>query len=637
MRKTNDEIVGLLVEEIKRAEDVAAQESSENARLYKRYRAKTMDNEVAGRSQIVDTTIFETIEWIKPALEDIFSEENGIPEFEPHGPEDEGSANAMTQLCRYQFWRQSDGIIPLRQAMTKGLLFRPGGIIKYCWEKDVSSESKKWEGVPPELVQAMTESGESYEINGLDKDGYGSYTVEGIERVVEYDGPRFYSVPDGEFLRHPNARDIKTSPFIAHKTRVTADFLKRKQEEGKYKNVDEVLESGEGAGALSEITDSETEMWLQDNLSRETEHSTDPARKEFILYECYVQLDTDGDGLLENRRIDLVNNTILFNEINEYKYPPFIKLCSIEDIDKFSGITVAEMVEDIQKLRTFLLRQMVDNMAQANNSRKVYDPTLVNQADLLNNIPGAVIRVAPGVDPKTAITELVTQPFNPVAFSVLEYATALAEQRTGVSKAVKSVGDQYNETFSGQMSALNQASQRIRMIAKVMATGMGELFRAMVYMNKKFMSNSTYVRLENKFWEITPDDLEGRMDLVLHVIMGQASRQQTIVNMQQLLATLGQLMQVGIPALDPKVSNNIVREMVKAMGYKNVERFLPDIFLNQPQEAGAAMAMNALMGGGNGAGGATIGSIAGEGQGAAATTNPSGGGLPAAAIQPGSG
>lgn len=636
---TNDTILSYLDEEIKRAEEVMDRESTDNQKAYKYYRAKTMDNEVEGRSQIVDSTVFETVEWIMPALEDIFSEENGIPEFEPVGPEDEGPAEAMTSLCRYQFWRQSDGVIPLRQAMKKGLLFKPGGIIKYCWEKEVSAEPKRWEGVGEHHLMAMRAMPDEFEMQSLMPREDGTYDLDGVQKTTEYDGPRFYSVPDGEFLRHPNARDIKTSPFVAHKTRVTADFLLRKEKEGFYKGVSEFLnDQGENPASQSEFNDSESLMKGQDGLPHDTEHSQDPARKEYTLYECYVQMDADGDGFLENRRIDMVNKTILRNELNEYKYPPFIKLCSIDDIDKFAGLTVAEMVLDIQRLRTFLLRQMVDNMAQANNSRKVYDPTIVNQADVLNNVPGAAIRVVPGVDPKTAIHELVTQPFSQIAFNVLEYVTSLAEQRTGVSKSVKSVGDQYNETFSGQMAALNQASQRIRMIAKIMATGMADLFRAMVYMNKKFLTQNTFVRLENKFLEIAQDDLEGKMDLVVHVIMGQSSRQQTIVNMQQLMATLGQLVQVGIPALDAKVSNNIVREMVKSMGYKNVERFLPEIFLQAPQATSALMNANTLMGGaGNGMGGETVGSLAGTGGGAVSTTNPSGAGLPSAAIQPGSG
>lgn len=632
----NDRILALLWQEIHKAEEVAATESQENAKAYKYYRAKTMDNEVKGRSKIVDTTVFETVEWIMPALEDIFSEENGIPEFEPHGPEDEDPAQAMTQLCRYQFWRQSEGVVPLRLAMKKGLMFRPGGIIKYCWEKDVSSESKKWEGVSPDDLVKMSMLPHMYEAKSVKERPDGAFDIDGVERTVEYDGPRFYSVPDGEFLRHPNSKDIKTSPFVAHRRKVTADWLKRQEKKPGWKNIAKCIE--EGDGYTPPIDSAQSTMVLQDNLPNDAEFSDDPARKELLMYECYVQMDVDGDGFLENMKINVIGNNIVYEDTNEYKYPPFVKLCAIDDIDKFSGITIAEMVEDIQRLRTFLMRQMVDNMAQLSNGSLVYDPTVVSQADIFNNVPGRAIRVQPGVDVRTAITQLVTQPFNPVAFSVLEYATSLTEQRTGVSKTSKGVGDQYNETFHGQMASLNQASQRIRMIAKIMASGMSDLFRAMVYMNKKFMTDNTYVRLEGKPLEISPDDLEGRMDLILHVIMGQSSRQQTLVNMQTLLSTLGQLVAVGIPALDAKVSNAIVREMVKSMGYKNAERFLPQAFLENPEAMSKMLTMNALTaGGGNGTGGANIGSTANTGAGAVGTPNPSGAGVATPSIQPGAG
>lgn len=638
-RMNEEEIVNHLLEDIKAGQDVADIESEQNAKLYKYYRAKTMDNEVKGRSQIVDSTVFETVEWIMPALEDIFSEENGIPEFEPVGPEDEDAAEKMSHLCRYQFWRQSDGVIPLRLAMKKGLLFRPGGVVKYCWETDEEVTKKKWGDLTPEDVLYL-QSKKGYEITSLAPREDGLIDAEGLFRDREYDGPRFYSVPDGEFLRHPNARDIKTSPFVAHKTKITADELRRRKGTPGWKNIDAVLDSDNAEATDGSIA--VQEMNWQDGMAREKEPSSDPARKEYVMYECYVRLDTDGDGLLENRKICLINRTIIYDEINEYKYPPFIKLCSIDDIDKFSGIPISEMVMDIQRARTFVLRQLHDNMAQANNSRKVFDPTKINQADLLLNIPGAPIRTKSGVDVRTALTELVTQPFNPVAFSVLEYQTSLAEQRTGVSKAVKSVGDQYNETFSGQMAALNQASQRIRMIAKIMATGMADLFRAMVYMNKRFLTQETSVRLNGDFIKITPDDLEGRMDLIIHVIMGQASRQQTVVNIQQTLATLGQLQaSTMMPMLDGNNTPNLLREMYKAFGWKNPDRFLPLIFQQDPMMANEAIAqiqqMNMMMGGKNGTGGATIGSLAGEGGGGVSTTNPSGAGLPAAAIQPGSG
>jgi hypothetical protein len=171
---------------------------------------------------------------------------------------------------------------------------------------------------------------------------------------------------------------------------------------------------------------------------------------------------------------------------NPYDCPPFVCLRDIEDTHKFSGIPMAELVEDLQRLRTFLIRQMVDNMAQQNNATLVFDPTKVNQADIFNNVPGRNIRVKAGVRVEDAVMPLPMTPFSPVAFNVLEYATLLTEQRTGVTKSFKSVGDANNQTATGQLTAINQASMRVRLIAKILASGLSDLFRAMISMNKQF-------------------------------------------------------------------------------------------------------------------------------------------------------
>jgi hypothetical protein len=131
------------------------------------------------------------------------------------------------------------------------------------------------------------------------------------------------------------------------------------------------------------------------------------------------------------------------------------------------------------------------------------------------------------------------------------------------------------------------------------------------------------------------------MDMSLNVVMGSAGRQQQIMNLQQLLAIFGQLVPVGIPALDAKNTAEITREIIKNMGYKNQDRFLPQIFLQEPEQANQAMQMQqmqqAMMEGGGGAGGQNIASLAGVGIGDAATSNPAGGGSPIAAIQSGAG
>ncbi len=645
-RMNHDDIISRLREDIQASEQVRDIESKQNAQAYEYYRAKTMGNEVDGRSKIVSSDVFETVEWMLPALMDTYSPENGVPEYEPVGPEDVEAAEAMTELVRYQFWRQNDGESILRQAIKDCLMYRPGGIIKYCWEKTVKKEQHKYDGLTIDEAQYLV--GAEDVTNAIvdevkDETGYPiAYNVEIERNLVEFDGPKLHLIPQNEFLRHPNAKSMDDALFVAHKKKCTSDYLRRMAATGYYKNVERAIEENGGGGDAADYADQVRAT--TDSLSADEEPSGDPARKEFDLYESYIQIDEDGDGILENRIIVTVGDVILRDVENPYGRAPFVVLRPIEDTHKFSGITLTEMVEDIQRLRTFLLRQMVDNMAQAGNSRKVYDPTRINQADLLMNLPGAPIRTKSGVRPADAIMELPMQPLNPVAFTVLQYATALAEQRTGVTKANKGIGDQYQQTATGQLAAINQASVRVRQIAKIIGSGMSSLFRAMVLMNKKFLTREVAIRLnERKFLQISPDDLEGKMDLVLNVVLGSQSRQQTVINMQQLLAVLGQLVPIVPGILDAGNTKTIITEIVKAMGYKNQDRFLPAIFQTGTDEGNAALEQNqmrqaTLEGGmGGGTGGETIGSIAGGGQGANATVNRMGAGGGEAAFQPGAG
>ena len=631
-----DQIVTRVLEDIRAAEEVRDQESQTNADVYQYYRAKKMGNEEQGRSQIVDTTVFETIEWIVPAIMDYFDEANGNPTFNPVGPEDEVAAEAMTNLVRYQFWRQNEGELELAIAIKDALMYHPGGVIKYWWENKWTPTKKSYQGVTEDELGPL--AGPEYEVTGMTQHPDGTYDVEAVWKQSEYDGPRFEALSSWDFLRHPNAKNINDSPFVAHILWRTASDLQEAADKGMYDKsaVDRLLEY-EGSPDENDEDYAEWMMYAQDNLPKEEEPSKDPARRKFKVYETYVSLDTDDDGILENRIITLCGREMLRNEENVYGHPPFVLLRPILDPHKFSGISLAEMVMDLQRLRTFLLRQSVDNTAQANNSRKVFSPDDVYMSDVMLNIPGAPIRVKPGVDPKMAVVELPTPMFNPAQFTFLELVANLAEQRTGVTKVLKGVGDQYNETATGQLALANQASVRVQMIAKILAYGLKDLFRAFVLMNKKFLTKDVPMRLENKWFQITPDDLEGRMDLVVKVASGNSSRQQKNMQLQQMLAVGGQLNQLGVPVLDAKVVKNIWRELIKNMGEVDVDKFVSDVFLQMEKQASDAIAANSLLGGGNGLGGETAGSMASAGTGATATTNPVGAGSPVAYVQPGSG
>jgi len=192
-KPTHDELVNMIKQDVTAAQEVADIEAVQNERIYGYYRGKTMGNEIDGRSKIVSTDVFETVEWLIPALMDIFSPENGFPVLEPVGPEDEEPAEAMTQLIQYQFWRQNDGEELLRKAIKDSLLYRPGGIIKYSWAKVEGLKKTSWQGVPDAALPYMNDKN-GYIITNTVQTALG-YDVDGYRKFLEYDGPRFYTLP----------------------------------------------------------------------------------------------------------------------------------------------------------------------------------------------------------------------------------------------------------------------------------------------------------------------------------------------------------------------------------------------------------------------------------------------------------
>jgi hypothetical protein len=452
-------------------------------------------------------------------------------------------------------------------------MYRPGGIIKWRWEKIGRTEKKDLEGLSEDETLLIA-AHKDVKITGYNEreDGAG-YDVTAERTFVDYDGPRFELLAPWEFLRHPNYKDIEKSPFVAHKKKVTVDYLRRMEKHGFYKNINEAINSG--APVIGDDF-TEQKIFTSDGYQRDSEPSSDEARKEVVLYECYTQLDTDGDGLLNNKIVSLIGRTIIRDVDNVYGRPPFSIIKCIKDTHKFSGIPISEYMIDLQRLNTFLLRQTIDNIAQSNNSRKVYNPKIVNMADLLDNRPGAGIRIKDGVDVRTAIMELPTNPVNSSVMQFFGICKELGEQRTGVSKAFKSVGDTYNQTAAGQNAAIQQASIRVRKMAKIMSGGWKDLFRAMIMMNHKFMTEPLSIRITaNKYIDMKAEDLEGKMDIDINVLMGSNSKQQTIQNMQQLLAIGGQISSLGIPALDKDNTSKMFEEIVKSMGYKDPEPFMP--------------------------------------------------------------
>ena len=129
---TEEDIVSRIDGEIADALGYGDTISEQRAKAMKYYFSEPFGNEVDGRSQYVDSTVQDTIEWIKPSLMRVFASGDELVQFEPDGPSDVASAKQATDYVNYVLQRQNNGWEIMYQWFTDALL-QKNGIIKVWW------------------------------------------------------------------------------------------------------------------------------------------------------------------------------------------------------------------------------------------------------------------------------------------------------------------------------------------------------------------------------------------------------------------------------------------------------------------------------------------------------------------------
>ena len=106
---------------------------------------------------------------------------------------------------------------------------------------------------------------------------------------------------------------------------------------------------------------------MDDEWQESQDNNTDPSMRRVWLYECYPLVDFDGDGVAERRLIHYVGNgkRLLTNE--EIEEHPFVNFTPIRMPHKFFGRSIADLVMDVQLIKSAIQRQLLDNMWMVNN------------------------------------------------------------------------------------------------------------------------------------------------------------------------------------------------------------------------------------------------------------------------------
>jgi len=540
-------------------------------------------NEVDGRSQYVDSTVQDTIEWIKPSLMRVFASGDDMVKFSPHGPEDVKMAEQASDYVNYVFTKDNPGWEILYSWFTDALLSK-NGIVKVWWEDYEEEEREEYQNLDEVSLMAIISDDDVEVIEHTEIIEEGQPYHDLVIKRKDYDGRiKIENVPPSEFLINREAKSIPEARFVCHRVLKTLSELREMYPD---KNLDPEDLKG-GSEDMVDFSTERLERYQFDKSAKYWEGWGDATYGEdglrtYWLHESYLQTDYNDDGITELRKVCTVGSTVLSNE--EIDNIPFVSLTPVKIPHKFYGLSIADLVMDLQLMKSTLMRNLMDNMYNQNFGRYAVLEGQANLDDLLTQRPGGVVRVKS----PNAVTPLATPSLEPYTFQMLEYLDGVRESRAGVSRMSQGMNENAltsHTTATAVNAVMSAAQSRVELVARNFAeTGVKDLMIRIYELLYKNQDKERMIMLRNEWVPVRPDVWKDKYDCTVSVALGSGNKDQQMSHLSQMLQFAGEAMKGGLPIVSMKNMYNLGASLIKAMGFQNVDDYLTDPDVIQPQQ-----------------------------------------------------
>jgi hypothetical protein len=557
--------------------------SEKRTDLFDRYMGEPYGDEVEGRSSFISTDVSDAVEAILPDILDVFTSAEGLVEFLPVGPEDEEAARQETEVVEHIFWQKNRGF-EILYTWFKEALIQQNAYVKRGWDDRERVEIEEYEELTGEelaqIIQGKASKGIEYEIeelDGGDADEMGMPTpirakIRCVSREKRY---VIEAIPQEEFFVSPrwNSVSLEGVPCCGQKQRI---------ERG------ELLRMGFSEESVEKATSKEVDEYqtasrfdTRDAFEGDDDRGDDKSTQEVTVYEAYCRVDINDDGRAELVRAWASGDgsTLLQWEggrdaVDEVSCIPYSCLTPYIVPHRHVGRSVAELVDDIQKVKTVLFRHTLDNVYAINYARPHVDETLIGPntlTDLANPAHGAPVRTG------GALVEYQRPPsVIDTTLPIIAQMDDLKEMRTGATRYNQGLdANSLNKTSSGITKIMNASQKKTLLVARTFAeTGMRDLFLGIHRDLRSGPMKELAVKLRGKWVQVNPRLWADRTDMT--VTIGGSSREQR----REGLMLLGQLQRELVAGQSRMVDDgkiyNLAGRMLETYGFKGLAEFLND-------------------------------------------------------------
>lgn len=556
--------------------------SPERATAGQYYKGEPFGNEEEGRSQVVSMDVRDTVQAIMPSIMRVFFGSSSVVEFAPNGPEDVANAEQATDYVNYCLTRDNN-LFFHAYAMFKDALIRKNGFGKVWWDEKETVKTYEIEGIDENAYMVLM-SDPTVELREVEVE-YGeteAMTPEGIVTVIQtpiYSATvvrkttegrlNMQALPPEELLIDRRAKSMKDFSFIGHRRYMTVSELVQM---GYEQDEVETL----GFETQDDFEGNEEAFYRNPQATILGAGRTDVASRKVLYIEGYIYVDMDGDGIAELRKVCVGGTAFKLLHQEAVDDHPFFDFCPDPEPHTFFGMSIADVVMDIQRIKSSIMRNTLDSLAQSIYPRMGVVEGQASIEDVLNTEVGGIIRMkSPG-----AVQPFITPNVSQAAFPMLEYMDQVKESRTGINKA--SAGLDANALSGATATAVNAtvtaAQQHIELICRMFAeTGFKTLMDKSLKLLVKHQDKPRMVRLRNEFVPIDPRVWDADMDVIVNVALGTGSDEQKMGFLNVIAQKQEMILQQLGPMNNPLVSlggyYNTLEQMLAIAGFKDVSQF----------------------------------------------------------------
>ena len=579
-----EELQGVLKSEMDDAKDFIDQIDEDRADATDYYLGNAPTAQSSMQSEFVSTDVRDSVLFMLPSIMRTFFGTNKIVEFIPNGPEDIDLAKQQTDYINYVIQQKNPGFKVIYDAF-KDALIRKTGFVKAYWDDSITASTHEYTNIAPEAYQAFMldpnveiveekiemqsitiinpETGEE-----MTQETPASYDVK-IRRIKAKDQVVIEAVPTEEILISRHARDLNSSPYVAHRmVKTVSDLVAMGYDK-------EQMEQFAGSGSSVDEDSYDLEEARNPYADFTGVDRADSNSKNVLYVEHYVFYDLDGDGIDERIRVCTVGNGLNIVNTTPWDDLPITLFCPDPEPHTSIGSCPADYLMPIQAAKSQIMRDTLDSLGHAIFPRMGIVEGQVNIDDVLNTDIGQPIRMrAPGM----------VQPFSvpfvgKEAFPVLSYLDEAKENRTGVSKASAGLNaEALQSTTSAAVSATMSGAQgRVELICRHFADGMKDLFKLVNSLVIKHQEGQDMMRLNNEFIPVDPRYWDADKDMVINVGISKNSDEekfQVLTAMaqkqEQILQTLGP----NNPLVNLQQYANTLTKMIEMAGFKDATTFI---------------------------------------------------------------